>query len=75
MDAEQYYQSIQGDLPQDHATLQGWKQEKRNDNEWGTEEDLLWEDTSKGTLDAFLEAAAIPTPANSGTPSTASTPS
>ena len=58
MDAEQYYQSIQRDLPEDHATLQGWKQEKRNDNEWGTEEDLLWEDTRKGTMDAFLEAAA-----------------
>ena len=58
MDAEQYYQSIQRDLPADHATLQGWKQEKRNDNEWGTEEDLLWEDTWKGTMDAFLEAAA-----------------
>ena len=58
MDAEQYYQSIQGDLPEDHATLQGWKQEKTNDNEWGTEEDLLWEDTWKSTTDAFLEAAA-----------------
>ena len=58
MDAEQYYQSVQRDLPEDHATLQGWKQEKRNDNEWGTEEDLLWEDTWKGTADAFLEAAA-----------------
>ena len=58
MDAEQYYQSIQQDLPEDHATLHGWKQEKRNDNEWGTEEDLLWEDTWKGTKDAFLEAAA-----------------
>ena len=58
MDAKQYYQCIQRDLPEDHATLQGWKQEKRNDNEWGTEEDLLWEDTWKGTKDAFLEAAA-----------------
>ena len=58
MDAEQYYQSVQRDLPEDHATLQGWKQEKRTDNEWGTEEDLLWEDTWKGTADAFLEAAA-----------------
>ena len=58
MDAEQYYQSIQRDLLTDHAALQGWKQEKRNDNEWGTEEDLLWEDTWKGTMDAFLEAAA-----------------
>ena len=57
MTAEQYYQSIQRDLPEDHATLQGWKQEKRNDNEWGTEEDHLWEDTSKGTREAFLEAA------------------
>ena len=45
MDAEQYYQSIQRDLPGDHRTLQGWKKEKKNDNEWGTEEDLLWEDT------------------------------
>ena len=58
MDAEQYYKSIQRDLPEDHATLQGWKQEKRNNNEWDTEEDLLWEDTWKGTTDAFLEAAA-----------------
>ena len=58
MDAEQYYQSVQRDLPEDHATLQGWKQEKRYDNEWGTEEDLLWDDTWKGTADAFLEAAA-----------------
>ena len=45
MNAEQYYQSVQRDLPEDHATLQGWKQEKRYDNEWGTEEDLLWDDT------------------------------
>ena len=58
MDAEQYYQSIQQDLPADHKTLQGWKQERRNDNKWGTEEDLLWEDTWEGTKDAFLEAAA-----------------
>ena len=58
MDAEKYYQCIQRDLPEDHATLQGWKQEKTKDNEWGTEEDLLWEDTWKGTTDAFLEAAA-----------------
>ena len=36
----------------------GVKQEKRNDNEWGTEEDLLLEDTWKGTMGAFLEAAA-----------------
>ena len=33
MDAEQYYQSVRRDLPADHATLQGWKQEKGNDNE------------------------------------------
>ena len=58
IDAEQYYQCIQRDLPADHATLQGWKQEKRNDNGWGTEENLLWEDTWKGTMDTFLEAAA-----------------
>ena len=58
MDAEQYYQSIQRDLPEDHATLQGWKQEKSNNDEWSTEEDLLWEDTWKCTTDAFQEAAA-----------------
>ena len=58
MDAEQYYQSVQRDLPEDHATLQGWKQEKRYDNEWGTEEDLLWDDTWNGNVDTFLEAAA-----------------
>ena len=66
MDAEQYYQSMQRDLPADHATLQGRKQEKRNDNEWGTEEDLLWEDTWKGTMDAFLEAAAETYPRQPG---------
>ena len=66
MDAEQYYQSIQRDLPEDHATLQGWKQEKGNDNEWGTEEDLLWKDTWKGTTDAFLEAAAETYPRRPG---------
>ena len=33
MDAEQYYQSVQRDLPADHPTLQGWKQETGNDNE------------------------------------------
>ena len=81
MDAEQYYQSIQQDLPADPATLQGWKQEKRNDNEWGTEEDLLWEVTWKGTMDAFLEAAAEtypppPTPRRciSSRPRTSSSP-
>ena len=58
MDAEQYYQSVQRDLPADHATLQGWKQEEGNDNEWGTEDDLLWDDTWKGTISTFLEAAA-----------------
>ena len=41
MDTEQYYQPIQRDLPEDHTTLQGWKQEKTNDNESGTAEDLL----------------------------------
>ena len=58
MDAEQYYQSIQRGLPADHATLQDWKQEKGNDIDWGTEYDLLWEDTWRGTMDTFLEAAA-----------------
>ena len=58
MNAEQYYQFIQRDLLQDHATLQEWKKEKRGDNEGGTEEALFWEDTWKGTKDAFLEAAA-----------------
>ena len=66
MDAEQYYQSIQRDLPADHATLQWWKQEKRSDNEWGTEEDLLWDDTWKGTMDAFLEPAAETYPRQPG---------
>ena len=58
MDAEQYYQSVQRDLSADHATLQEWRQEKGNDNEWGTEDDLLPEETWKGTMDAFREAAA-----------------
>ena len=51
MDAEQYYQSIQRHLP-------GVEAGENNDNAWGTEENLLWEDTWKGTTDAFLEAAA-----------------
>ena len=66
MDAEQYYQSVQRELPADHATLQGWRQEKANDNEWGTEDDLLWEDTPKGTMDTFLEAAAATYPCPPG---------
>ena len=60
MNAEQYYQSVQRDLPEDHATLQGWKQEKRYDNEWGTEEDLLWDDTWKGTAEAAAETYPRP---------------
>ena len=75
MDAEQYYQSIQRDLCEDHATLQGWKQEKRNDNEWDTEEDLLWEDTWKGTTDAPWKQQPKLTPARPGTLDTASMPS
>ena len=70
-----YYQSIQRDLPEDHATLQGWEQEKRNNNEWATEEHLLWEDCWKRTKDAFLESAAETYPARPGTLGTASTPS
>ena len=29
----------------------GLEQEKGNDNEWGTGDDLLWENTSKGTME------------------------
>ena len=66
VDPEQYYQSIQRDLPEDHVALQGRKQEKRNTNEWGREEDLLSEDTWKGTGDAFLEAAVETYPRPAG---------
>ena len=62
MDAEQYYQSVHRELPTDHTTLQGWRLERGEDNEWGTEDDLLWEDTWKGTMDTFLEAAAVTYP-------------
>ena len=58
MDAEPYYQCVQRELPAAHATLQGWRQKKGGDNEWGREEDLLWDDTSEGTVHTFLEAAA-----------------
>ena len=62
MHAEQYYQSVQRELPADHATLQGWRQERGDDKEWGTEDDLLWEDTWKCTMDTFEEAAAATLP-------------
>ena len=41
MDAEQYYQSVQREPAADHRTLQGWRQEKANDNEWGTKDHSL----------------------------------
>ena len=31
---------------------------KGSDNEWGPEDDLLWEYNGEGTKDTFLEAAA-----------------
>ena len=66
MDAEQYYHSVQRELPADSITLQGWRQEEGNDNEWGTEDDLLCKDTWKGTMDTFLEAAAATYPCPPG---------
>ena len=57
MDAEQDYQHVLQGPPANHITLQDWRQEEEGNNEWGPEEDLLWEDTY-GTMDAFLEAAA-----------------
>ena len=54
IDAEQYYQCILQILPAHHATLQGWRQTKGGDNEWGPEDDPLWEDTWDGTMDTFL---------------------
>ena len=58
MDTEQYYQHVLQELPATHVILQGWKQVKGGDNEWGPEDDLLWEDTWEGTKDTFREAAA-----------------
>ena len=77
MDAEQYYQCIQQDLAEDHATLRGWKQEKRNDNDWGTEEDLLWsgKTSRKAPRTPSWRQQPKPTPARPGTLGTASTPS
>ena len=76
MDAEQYYQSIEPDLPEDHATLQGCKQEKRNDNEWGTEEDPLFGKTpGKAPRTPSSKQQPKPTPTRPGTLGTASTPS
>ena len=72
MDAEQYYQSIQRDLPADEATLQGWKQEKRNDNEWKT---FSGKTPGKAPWRPSWKRQPKPTPARPGTPGTASTPS
>ena len=58
IDAEQYYHCVLQELPANHATLQGWRQAKGGNIEWGAEGDLLWEDTWEGTMDTFLEAAA-----------------
>ena len=64
MDAEKYYHSVQRELPADQATLQGWRQEKGDNNEWSTEDNFLWEETWKDTMDTFLErtAATYPRP-------------
>ena len=73
MDAEQYYKSVHRELPADHATLQGWRQERGGDNEWCPEDNLPWEDTWKGTADTFPQAAATTYPGWPGTSGTAST--
>ena len=62
MDTEQYYQCVLRELPANHATLKGWRQAKGDDNEWGPEDDLLWEDTWEGTMDTFLEGEATTYP-------------
>ena len=62
MDAEQDYQFVLRELPANQRTLQVWRQTKGGDNEWGPEDDLLWEDTWDGTMDIFLEAAATTYP-------------
>ena len=66
MDAEQYYQCVLRELQANHATLQGGRQAKGGDNEWGPENDLLWEDTGEGMMDTFLEAAATTYPRPAG---------
>ena len=45
MDAEQYYQQVLQEVPASHLALQGCRQEKVVDNDWGPGEDLHWEDT------------------------------
>ena len=62
MDAVQYYQCVHRELLANHATPQGWRQEKGGDNKWGPEDNFLWEDTWEGTMDTFLEAAATTYP-------------
>ena len=52
MDAEQYYQRVLQELPANRAALQGWRQTKGGDNEWGPEDNLLREDTWYGTMEA-----------------------
>ena len=75
MGAEQYYQCVLHELPAHHATLQGRRQTKGDDNKWGPEDNLLWEDTWDGTMDIFLEAAASTYPRPLGDTRQASTPS
>ena len=65
MDAEQYYKHVLQQITATDATLRGWTQVKGGDNEWGSKEDLLREDTY-GTLDTFLEAAATAYPCPPG---------
>ena len=75
-DAEQYYQSIQGDLPADHATLQGWKQEKRNETTSGARRKTFSRKTpGKAPWTPSWKQHPKPTPARAGTPGTGSTPS
>ena len=66
MDARQYYQCVLREIPANHATLQGGRQAKESDNNRGLKDDLLWEDTWKGTMDTFFEAAATTYPRPAG---------
>ena len=75
MDAEQYYHSIQRDPSADHATLQGWKQEKRNDRSGARRKTFSGKTPGKAPWTLSWKRQPKPTPASPETPGTASTPS
>ena len=75
MDAQLYYQCVHRELPADHTTLQGWRQEKGADNEWGRRTTFSGKTPGKAPWTPPWKRQPRPSPARPGTPRTDSTPS